>query len=75
MHASLSGFKENIEGNVSAHASLLSLSNVHSPISIHLIFMGYSGKLQVAEVDLQKKMRLKYHHFHKLLHRITGVLK
>lgn len=50
----------NLQSNVSACPRLLSFSNLHSPISIPLIFMGYSGKLQVAEADLQKKMRLKY---------------
>lgn len=66
--------ESNLQSNISARPGLLSLSNLHSPISICPIFMGYSGKLQGAEVDLQKKMRLKYHCFPKLLHMILEQL-
>lgn len=53
----------NLQSNISACPRLLCLSSLHSPISIPLFFMDYSGKLQVAEVDLQKKTRLKYDAF------------
>lgn len=62
--------ESNLQSNISARLGLLSLSNLHSPISICPIFMGYSGKLQGANVDLQKKMRLKYHCFTEVLHMI-----
>lgn len=63
-HPKVFTFEEgNLQINLSACPRLLSLSNLHSPISIPLTFMGYTGKLQIAEADLQKKMRLKYDAF------------
>lgn len=68
------GFKEsNLQCNISVCPGLLSLSSLHSPVSMHLILMDYSGKLQVAG-DLQK-MSVKEQCFQGLLPMSTHTLE